>query len=61
MGAKYTEAQAKTTREYLKKFDEFKIRIPKGEKNEWAKIARLENKSLNKFIVDCVEKLIVKK
>lgn len=56
MGAKYTEAQAKASREYLKNLDEIRIRIPKGKKEEYKQAAEAAGKSLNQFIVDCIEK-----
>lgn len=56
MGAKYTEAQAKASREYLKNLDEIRIRIPKGKKTEYKQAAETAGKSLNQFIIDCIEK-----
>ena len=50
MGAKYTAAQAKATKEYLNKFDEVKIRIPKGQKAIIKDHAEAMGENLNKFV-----------
>lgn len=55
MGATYTKAQAKASAEYLKKFDEIRIRVPKGKKAEYMKQAEAEGKSLNQYIFDLLE------
>lgn len=55
MGAKYTKSQAQASVEYLKKFDEIKIRVSKGKKEEYRQLAIRENKSLNQFIIDKIE------
>ena len=55
-GKYYTEARAKANSEYLKKFDEIKVRVPKGKKDEYNAAAESKGKSLNKFIIDCIEK-----
>ena len=57
MGKKYTKAQAMASVEYLKKFDEIKIRVPKGKKETYKQMAEAEGKSLNKFIIDKIEGL----
>ena len=56
MGSKYTEAQAKASEKYLKNLDEIRIRIPKGKKEEYKAMAAESGKSLNQFIIDCIEK-----
>lgn len=53
-----TQAQTKATEKYLKKFDEIKIRIPKGKKEEYKCIATKKGKSMNQFIIECIEKEI---
>ena len=56
MGAKYTEAQNKATQKYIKKsYDDIRIRVKKGEKERWQEEAAKRKKSLNQFVVDCVE------
>lgn len=56
MGAKYTVAQAYSSKKYLTNFDEIKIRIPKGDKDKYKQVAAEQDKSLNQFIIDCIEK-----
>ena len=56
MGAKYTEAQAAASRRHLEKFDEIRIRVPKGKREEYKQQAEAEGKSLNQYIIDCIEK-----
>lgn len=56
MGRRYTEAQAKASAKYIAGHDEIKIRLPKGMKDEWKQLAKAQGKSLNQFIIDCVEK-----
>ena len=57
MSGKYTEAQARASKEYLKKLDEIKIRVPSGTKEEYIKMADAAGKSLNQFIIDAIEKM----
>ena len=56
MGAEYTKAQAKASKKYLEGFEEMRIRVPIGKKSEYKSIAAAEGKSLNQFIIDCIEK-----
>lgn len=56
----YTEARARGNAKYLSKLDEIKIRIPKGKKEEYKKMADASGKSLNQFIIDCIEAKIKK-
>lgn len=58
MGKKYTPAQAKASAEYLKKFDDIRFRAPKGRKSIYKAAADASGKSLNQFIIDCIEKEI---
>ena len=55
MGAQYTKAQTKASAEYLKKFDEIKIRVPKGKKQEYMQKADAAGVSLTKYIIDKIE------
>lgn len=55
MGAKYTQAQANAARKYLDKLEEVKLRLPPGKKEEYKRRATEEGKSLNQFIIDCIE------
>ena len=61
MGSKYTEAQKQATLSYLKdKTDDVRIRVPKGTKDEWKAAAERDGKSLQRFVIDCVENHIEK-
>ena len=55
-----SEKQLQYAKTYISKLDEIKIRIPKGKKEEYKKIADTSGKSLNQFIVDCIEAKIKK-
>lgn len=48
----YNKEHAKN---YLEKFDEIKIRVPAGKKDEFKAMAAEAGKSLNQYIIDCVE------
>ncbi len=50
------EKNKKHIQKYLKSVDEIKVRVPKGKKAEYQKRAETAGKSLNQFIVDCIEK-----
>lgn len=52
----YTKSRAKCNAEYLQKLDEIKVRVPKGKKDEYRAAAESAGKSLNQFIIDCIEK-----
>ena len=56
MGAQYTKAQAAASRRHLEKLDEIKLRVPKGKREAYKQQAEAEGKSLNQFIIDCIEK-----
>lgn len=61
MGDKYTESQKRASMKYLKdKTDSIQIRTPSGTKERWKKAALEREKSMNKFIVDTMEKEIDK-
>ena len=51
-----SKRQLEYAKKYLAKQDEIKIRVPGGKKAEYQKWAAAEGKSLNQFIVDCIEK-----
>lgn len=54
---KYSKAQNKATQKYIKNhYDEIKIRVPKGKKEEYKAKAEAAGKSLNQYIIDCIEK-----
>lgn len=50
----YTESRAKGNAKYLKTLDEMKLRVPSGTKEEYQNAAKTAGKSLNQYIVDCV-------
>ena len=56
MGGKYTKAQAEAAKRYLEKHDQIRIRVPGGKKAEYIERAAAEGKSLNQYIIDCIEK-----
>ena len=52
----YSQAQNKATQRYIKKaYDEIKIRVPKGAKEEYKLAAEAAGKSLNQYIIDKIE------
>ena len=54
--AKYTEAQNKATQKYIKaNYDDIKVRVPKGKREEYKTLAESQGKSLNQLIVDLLE------
>lgn len=55
MGAVYTEAQARAAKKHLEKFDNIRIRVEKGKKDEYKMMAEAAGKSLNQFIIDAIE------
>lgn len=46
----YTPKQAAAAKKYLEKFDEIRIRLPKGQKDEIKRKAAAEGKSMNEYI-----------
>lgn len=50
------EQRKESNKRYLATLDEIRIRIPKGKKEEYKKMAEADGKSLNRFIIDCIEK-----
>lgn len=55
MGASYTSAQARAAKNYLAKFDDIRIRVPSGKKEEYKRKAAAVGKSLNRYIVDLLD------
>lgn len=52
----YTEAQNKATQKYIKKaYDDIKVRVPKGMRDEYRALAEASGKSLNQLIIDLLE------
>lgn len=53
-----SEKQLQHAKKYQSHFDDIKIRVPKGRRDEWRMEAEKRDKSLNQFVIDCVEKEI---
>lgn len=52
-----TDAKRKSIAKYLKeKVEDIKIRVPKGKREEYKEFAEKEGKSLNRYIIDLIEK-----
>lgn len=60
MGAKYTEAQARSAKKYLEKFQEIRIRMTAEEKKQIYADAEAAGKSANQYILDKLLPLRVK-
>ena len=58
MGAKYTESQRKATETYMKDKHQLRVFVPKEDAVRYKEYARAQGKSLNKFIIECIEKEI---
>lgn len=57
----YSDAQKEATARYNKKaYDRIDIVVPKGKRQTLKKLAAKQGKSLNRFILDAVEKEIEK-
>ena len=56
MGKKYTEAQARATAEYMKNKHTIRVVVSKEKAEEYKKLAAAEGKSLNQYVIDCIEK-----
>ena len=57
MAMAYSDAQKEATARYNKKaYDRIEIKVRKGRKNEISAYAASQNKSMNQFIVDLIER-----
>ena len=57
--SRYTPAQARSSMKYQReKIDSIHIFVPKGRRDEIKHYAKLQGKSLNQFIVDCINRTI---
>lgn len=45
-----TEARLRASKKYHDKFDDIKVRVPKGERQLWQDHAASQNESLNAFV-----------
>ena len=50
-----TDAERKAVAKYHAKLDEIKVRVPKGEREIYKKIAEKQGKSLNGLIIELLE------
>ena len=53
-----SKAQANANKKYHEKFDDIKVRVPKGKRQEWQDHASKNGESLNGFIVRVVSAVI---
>lgn len=51
-----TQAQLKANAKYLNKFDDIKIRVPKGQRERYKQYAESQGKSLNALIIELLER-----
>ena len=52
-----TKAGQKAVNKYISaNYDRINVTVPKGKKDEYKAIAQAQGKSLNKFLIDCIEK-----
>lgn len=52
-----TKAAQKAVNKYISnKYDRVNLTMPKGKKDEYRAAAEAAGKSLNQFIIDCIEK-----
>lgn len=57
----YSEAQKKATMKYMKaNYDEIKIRVPKGKKDEYRQFAENAGSMLTPFIIQAIEEKIAR-
>lgn len=53
----YSESQKRASRKYNESnYDRLYITVPKGKKDEYKAKADAEGKSLNQYIIDCIER-----
>ena len=53
----YSESQKRASRKYNENnYDRLFITVPKGKKDEYKAKAKSEGKSLNQYIIDCIER-----
>ena len=51
-----SDAQKKATNKYLEKFEDIKIRVPKGCRDKYKEYAASKDMSLNNLIISLIEK-----
>ena len=56
----YSTSQNKATQKYIKNnYEEIKIRVPKGKKDQYKELASKKGFSLNSFVVDLMEQSLL--
>lgn len=53
---KQTKAQLEAHKKYLQSLDEFKIRVPKGDRDQYKLHAQLRGMSLNAYVIMLLNK-----
>ena len=54
--AKYSEAQNKSTQQYIKNnYDTFTVRVPKGDRDKYKEYANSRGTSLNALVIKLIE------
>lgn len=56
-----TEAGRKAIAKYIAKFDDIKIRVPKGTRERYKQFADSQGKSLNALIIELLDREIAEK
>ena len=56
MEKKYTSSRAKATANYMKDKHTIRVVVPKEDAERYKSAAEAKGKSLNRFIIDCIEK-----
>ena len=51
-----SETRKKANEKYFEKFDDIKVRVPKGKKDEYKQLAENNGMSLNALIIELLEK-----
>lgn len=55
LGSKYTERQAAATAKYMKNKHTIRVVVSKEKADEYKAEAKAVGKSLNQFVIDCIE------
>ncbi len=58
MGKIYTQAQAKATAHYMQDKHTIRVVVSKEKADQYKELASDAGKSLNQFIIDCIEKAL---
>lgn len=58
MGKIYTQAQAKATAHYMQDKHTIRVVVTKEKADQYKELASDAGKSLNQFIIDCIEKAL---